>query len=635
MKHTMIRIFSFITFCIITIGLQAQVEVVSPLEYNYELLRCAQEQPHTASKRKQLDTLQLPFIDDFSQQSEYPDSSRWLDREVFLNNTYPTNKISYGVATFDGLNEDGKPYAELYALPITDGYADTLTSQPINLATYGPMDSLYLRFAYEPQGLGDYPESIDSLFVEFKIGTDTSGNGIWRKVWGRAGFSNEIPNPQFVDAAILLDDAFYFTNNFQFRFRNRATIIGNNDHWHIDYVQLADNPQQVLTEIQDGAVRDEPTSILKNYTMMPWDQFQGYESQETVSDISFCFNNNYNTLLSSSFGYECKEKFTNTPIFSRPATSGNFTFLASSDTCITLPSSDIINNLPTLNNDSVIISTKVYINKQGSDITDENDTITSETKFFNLFAYDDGSAEMAYGLQGAGGLKKFAYRFHLNHPDTLRAILIHFTKINYDPSNELFSVYVWGNLDLNNTGTVTEDTVYSVDYQRAEYIDSIGGFAIFALDTPILVSDSIYVGWQQVTQNNISVGFDVNNDASANMYYYTSNQWSASAVSGAPMIRILVGSEVPLVGVEEHPTVKQTQALKVYPNPATDHLSLGGVNIQPNTQVEVWDVSGRRVLSQTISSVNESIETTQLNEGLYIVRVISENEVFTSRFIKQ
>ena len=43
----------------------------------------------------------------------------------------------------------------------------------------------------------------------------------------------------------------------------------------------------------------------------------------------------------------------------------------------------------------------------------------SSQKFFNYYSYDDGSAEIGYGVSGNTDLK-IAYKFDVLKPDTLR-----------------------------------------------------------------------------------------------------------------------------------------------------------------------------------------------------------------------
>ena len=54
--------------------------------------------------------LVLPFFDDFAYNSKIPDPARWVDKNVFINQTMAVDPPSIGVATFDGLNSNGTPY---------------------------------------------------------------------------------------------------------------------------------------------------------------------------------------------------------------------------------------------------------------------------------------------------------------------------------------------------------------------------------------------------------------------------------------------------------------------------------------------------------------------------------------------
>ena len=54
--------------------------------------------------------LSLPFLDDFSYNSSFPNNSLWEDSAVFINRSYPINPVTIGVATFDGINSEGLAY---------------------------------------------------------------------------------------------------------------------------------------------------------------------------------------------------------------------------------------------------------------------------------------------------------------------------------------------------------------------------------------------------------------------------------------------------------------------------------------------------------------------------------------------
>ncbi len=119
--------------------------------------------------------LTLPFFDDFSEISVYPDTSRWVNNEAFINSNFPYFPPDFGVATMDAIDADGNVYSE--ANPITF-LADRLISRPIRLDSgyianenifrrYNPTDSVYFSFYYQPQGRGDIPLKHDSLVLQF------------------------------------------------------------------------------------------------------------------------------------------------------------------------------------------------------------------------------------------------------------------------------------------------------------------------------------------------------------------------------------------------------------------------------------------------------------------------------------
>ncbi len=183
------------------------------------------------------DTLDLPFFDDFSRESIYPSPEKWEDQDVFVNSSYGINPPSIGVATFDVLDSAGL----IYLHANTDSFvADHLTSRPIDLTSAG--SEVYLSFYYQPMGHGDYPQSKDSLILEFIAPTDTA----WNQVWSMPGPDTNLLQG-FKQVLIHVDSLKYLDRGFRFRFLNMASITtyeyipglrANSDHWNIDYIFL-------------------------------------------------------------------------------------------------------------------------------------------------------------------------------------------------------------------------------------------------------------------------------------------------------------------------------------------------------------------------------------------------------------
>ena len=131
--------------------------------------------------------VKLPFVDDFSNYTGYPDAHLWQDRQGYVNTGFAVYPPSIGVITLDILDEYGQVYSHASRNTFE---ADTLTSNLIrldsNFLQHRQMlasDSLYLSFYYQPAGasktypaggweiVGDAPEHSDKLVLEFGYAT--------------------------------------------------------------------------------------------------------------------------------------------------------------------------------------------------------------------------------------------------------------------------------------------------------------------------------------------------------------------------------------------------------------------------------------------------------------------------------
>jgi hypothetical protein len=150
-------------------------------------------------------------------------------------------------------------------------------------------------------------------------------------------------------------------------------------------------------------------------------------------------------------------------------------------------------------------------------------TPSSETRFFsNYLAYDDGSAEATYRLEGSPA--SLALQFHVNTPDQLQAIGIHFSNTDEDVSQNVFSLIVWSKLD-------DADTIYRDDFLKPEFSKSYNGFVLYRLSHSVTVSDTFYIGWQQTSfasDVKMDVGFDLNDTSNNHLFYNISGSWTSS-----------------------------------------------------------------------------------------------------------
>lgn len=76
-----------------------------------------------------------------------------------------------------------------------------------------------------------------------------------------------------------------------------------------------------------------------------------------------------------------------------------------------------------------------------------------------------------------------------------------------------------------------------------------------------------------------------------------------------------------------------TSQLSIYPNPTADFINIKTKNNQKISKVEIFDLSGR--LIKTEMQNTNSIDVKSLNKGSYLLKVSSNEESVSSKFIKQ
>ncbi len=79
----------------------------------------------------------------------------------------------------------------------------------------------------------------------------------------------------------------------------------------------------------------------------------------------------------------------------------------------------------------------------------------------------------------------------------------------------------------------------------------------------------------------------------------------------------------------------QQTEFTIYPNPSRSKLNITLPNIENNVKVEVYNILGARVYKSDLNNLDTSINVSQWNSGVYLVRVSSETETITKRFVKQ
>jgi hypothetical protein len=590
--------------------------------------------------------LSLPFFDDFSTSYLYPVNSLWINGGVVINNQYAINPPTKGVATFDGLQFSGAPYSTVTT--IVQSATDTLTSRPINLSGLSAASNVVLSFFWETLGSGEQPDPADSIILEFKVQVADPKENPWRQVWSK----DSVPSTdasKFFQELIRITQTQYFHAGFQFRFITYGRPSGQYDTWHLDYIYLNQNrdpnrfdelpgattpslanPYQQY--IRDVAVTNDLQSLLKNYTAMPINQFFATPetpAQELNQLISTQINNLYKNSTQPSYTFSVSNLYTPTgkPEVLRSFYRDPITLMSLERKTIESDpvSKDFLLKLATPSDSLLLQST--FVVTTGDNIFSPpnptptipgvnltlNDTISSFTSLHNFYAYDDGTAEYGIGVRQRQG--RVACRFVLNTPDTLTSIRIYFTRIGVDFTGRNFILMVWKKLDNQNS---------SILYQKSDsiiYTKQINQFAEYKLDYPVSVSDTFYVGWQQTSNDLLSVGYDVNTNSEQHQFFNTSGNgnWQQGTIDGSTgsiMIRPVFGTNL-TTGIEEEEEAMLASKLVVFPNPTTGTVSWKYPGVK---SVKVCDLLGRQLLTKTLAQTeNQSFQLDNLPNGVYVL----------------
>lgn len=73
----------------------------------------------------------------------------------------------------------------------------------------------------------------------------------------------------------------------------------------------------------------------------------------------------------------------------------------------------------------------------------------------------------------------------------------------------------------------------------------------------------------------------------------------------------------------------------IYPNPSKSVLNISLPNKFSETKLEVFNILGAKVYSKNLSQLKTAINVSQWRSGVYLVRISTDNETITKRFIKQ
>lgn len=569
--------------------------------------------------------LALPFWDDFSTSSLFPDTTKWLLADnVRISNSTGIKAPTLNAAVFDGVDGFGAPYNPT---TLINGKTDSLTSQYIDLSQLetSQRDSVFLSFFWQLNGRGELPEEGDSLTLSAK-----NAIGLWETIWSiNGGVDNE--NEEFEQVLLRIPPRFW-SAEFQFKFQAYGNLTGKFDTWLVDYIFLNKSRSPVDIAYLDRALTRRPSFLTGPYTAMPTEQFFSDPSKYVVTTNSEFYNLNsvfqpvlYSTIVTDLITGNEIERL-NDEVLATPL-PGAFERRE-----FTSPALDPSRLDPQA--DSLQLETKYFIRSgdtyfiesiKGNDTIFAfnvdyrvNDTVRMVTVIDDYFAYDDGEPDFAAGINQRGG--QLAYRFYAEE----RALLTHID-INFpftEQAGQPIQIFVRDELN-NNSESLLYQNSYSI--LRPE---EIGDLRAYQLDSPVFVQDTFFIGFAQATNEFLAVGLDKNNDTGGEMFYNVSGTWEKNQfVNGSFLMRPRFDKNIASSGQQGG---EARVDIEIYPNPSNGRFYISG----EVKNLEVFDNYGNKRLFTTDPRDRGTwVDLSRNKNGIYLLKFLSNGKPVAKRVI--
>jgi hypothetical protein len=200
---------------------------------------------------------------------------------------------------------------------------------------------------------------------------------------------------------------------------------------------------------------------------------------------------------------------------------------------------------------------------------------------------------------------------------------------------KFFNVEVYSDIAFNGG---TDQQIFEEQLLFPYYADTVNHFWNYKFSTPVpLPSGAFYLSLMQPANSgsdSLYYGLDVNRVGSNHAYYNVLNVWQSSGVSGAIMIRPLLGKEI--VGTAVKETSLSNTDFTVSPNPAADILTVSSTLENKFQYFQIVDLQGRKRLEGLLK--NEQIALQSLSTGVYFIQLLGKDKIIKSKpqkFIKQ
>ena len=166
------------------------------------------------------------------------------------------------------------------------------------------------------------------------------------------------------------------------------------------------------------------------------------------------------------------------------------------------------------------------------------------------------------------------------------------------------------------------------------------GFSSTNQQIVIDVGDTVVWTWGSGTHNLRSTGgvesFDSGYGSAGFQFSYTFNSPGVTTYICDPHPNSMYGT-VTVTGTASIPTELKLN-FDISPNPVSNSLNLKfNQNISTGILVEIYDILGKLIYKETsvMNNLRNSIDVSDLNRGIYIVKIYSGNNISIKKFTKK
>ncbi|MEJ2005963.1 MAG: T9SS type A sorting domain-containing protein, partial [Cyclobacteriaceae bacterium] len=507
----------------------------------------------------------------------------------------------------------------------SNGQVDSLSSRRIDLSGYSFADEIYMSFFYQAGGIGDQPDDgDDSLRLEFY-----AVDGQWKSVWpleGQLEYDGE-----FHQVILPIESDEFMHENFRFRFQSVGNLTGMYDIWNIDYIYINRNRSPFDTSYPDRAINEPLSAFLQAYYTVPYTHYTAAENRQPnfwirslvsgplVQNKAYFYLFNYDIDVADSLGNVTS--FSDSQLvepFESPIGIGE-----TEEVILRQPLPDF-SDIPEA--DSARVRIEIILDAEDNKTIAEggdydpskyapidfrqNDTLRSTFYLTDYYAYDDGVAEAAAGLNFAGDF--IAVQFELlTDSAQLTAVDMYFPFTGTEPAGRTIDIMVW----QDENGFPAE-----VLHRQQVVVQRNGGLnnlIRYDLDKAVFVEGSYFVGYRQNTNGDMGLGLDLNNFSGERIFYNLDEIWEQNTlVNGSIMLRPVFGVlEIDEVVSSEKPINEDFQ---VWPNPGN-----GIFNVQGDVHsIRIYNLRGVVIKEITGTPAQSSyrIDLRQYAPGIYILQ---------------